>query len=425
MISSDAAVADIPGQADPAAGGYLGELRDNIRPLAAAAIGSASGLMVAAYTTSIFSPYLIAQFHWSKSLFSLIGLTIFATLLVMPMIGRLTDRFGVRPMALTGALLLPLCFLGYSLQQGQFWFFMTMSASVLVTGSTTTPAVWCRMIAENFHKARGLALFIVTGAPALMGALLPRVLLAVNDHWGWRWGYRALALYFLVGGLIAVALVPRREPGLDQSQPARGEAPHQPGAFGLILRKPAFWIITGAMMLCLMPTQLHAAQMIIMLLDVGMPKTAAADAVSAFAIGGIAGRALCGLALDRLAPRWVAAVSMILPALGYVVIAMNHGAVPLITGAMFLVGLSYGAEGDLPSFLVARHFPLRLFSSASSLVYCGILFASASGALILAAVLKRTNAFSPFLMIAAVSVALGSLLFLALPRQGLNQGSMS
>ncbi len=398
--------------------GYLRELRVHWRPLLAAAIGSGSGLMVAAYTTSIFSSYLIAEFHWSRAQFSLIGLTMFSTLLVMPFIGRLTDRFGVRPMALTGALLLPLCFIGYSLQPGSFGIFMCLSASVLASGSTTTPAVWCRLIAENFTRARGLALFVVTAFPALIGAILPRLLLAVNEHWGWRVGYRVLAVYFLIGGLIAVALAPRKERGLDESSAdsSIAQQANRKGAFRSILRTPVFWIITAAMMLCLLPTQLHAAQMVVMLLDAGLDKTAAADAMSTFAIGSIIGRAACGLSLDRFPPARVAALSMLLPAIGYAVIANFHGTVSIVTLAMFLIGLSYGAENDLPSFLIARYFRIEIFSSAMSLLFCGVLFASATGALILSGILRHFNSFTPFLLLTSVTVLLGSGLFLALPQ---------
>jgi MFS family permease len=393
---------------------YFGELRQGWRPLAAASVGSGSGLMVAAYTTSVFSPYLIAEFHWSRAQFSLMGLTMFSTLLVMPFIGRLTDRFGVRPMALTGALLLPVCMIGYSFLNGRFGLLLLASASTLAIGSTTTPAVWCRLVAENFSRARGLALFIVTGTPALLGAVLPRLLMAVNESWGWRWGYRALALHFLVGGLIATALAPRAEPGLDKALEVPRTAKVE-GAFGAILRAPAFWVITGAMILCVLPTQLHAAQMMLMLLDAGLDKTSAADALSAFAIGSIVGRGACGLALDRFSPPRVAALSMVLPAIGYMLIASHRGSVGTLTIAMAMVGLAYGAENDLPSFLVARYFPVERFSSAMSLVFCGMLFASASGAVILAAILRQTGSFAPFLWLVSGTVAVGSLLFLLLP----------
>jgi MFS family permease len=281
--------------------------------------------------------------------------------------------------------------------------------------------VWCRLIAENFKRARGLALFFVTAFPALMGAILPRLLLAVNDHWGWRVGYRILAAYFCVGGLIAVALAPPHERALDKNATKEATNVHataQSGAFREIFRSSAFWIITAAMVLCVLPTQLHASQMLLMLLDNGLDKVAAANAMSAFAIGSIIGRAACGVALDRFTPTRVAALSMLLPAIGYILIATGHGTVSVVTMSMAMIGLSYGAENDLPSFLVARYFRISIFSSAMSLILTGVLFASAMGALILSAILKHYNSFRPFLLLVAVTVLIGSLLFLALPRRG-------
>ncbi len=401
---------------------YLGEFRQNARPLAAAAIGSGSGLMVAAYTTSVFSPYLLKDFGWSRSQFSLLGLTMFSTVLVLPLIGRLTDRLGVRPVALIGALLMPLCFIAYSLQNGSFYVLLTISASVLAVGSLTSPVVYCRLIAENFDKARGLALFVVTGVPALVGAVLPRVLVAVNDHWGWRVGYRVLAAYFLVGGLIAVMLTPRHERGLDHRGDAASETAQTPSsldrqsAFREIVRKPAFWLISGAILLCALPTSLHASQMMLMLLDTGIDKPSAANAISAFALGSLLGRAGCGLALDRFPPPLVAAAAMSLPALGYLLIAGAHGSVPVVTLSMLLIGVSFGADADIPSFLVARYFRIEVFSSAMSLTYCAILLGSASGALLLSGSLAHYKSFEPFLYLMSGAVLAGCLLFLGLRR---------
>jgi MFS family permease len=227
----------------------------------------------------------------------------------------------------------------------------------------------------------------------------------------------------LIGGLIAVALAPRHERRLLKTSAIAAEsvAAKTTVSFRTILRVPAFWIITVAMMLCVLPTQLHAAQMMLMLLDAGLDKTAAADAVSAFAIGAIIGRGACGLALDRFAPARVAALSMVLPAIGYAAIASHFGGIPAVAFAMFLIGFSYGAENDLPSFLVAKYFRIEVFSSTMSLVFCGVLFASASGALILAGILKHYNSFSPFMWLSAVTILIGSLLFLALPKKGIEQ----
>jgi MFS family permease len=405
---------------------YLGELRRNIRPLAAASIGCGSGLMVAAYATSVFAPYLLRQFGWSRSQFALIGLTMFSTLLVMPFIGRLTDRLGVRRMALAGALLLPLPYIGYSFMQGSFAVFLLISATVLALGSLTGPAVYTRLIAENFTHARGLALTIVTCAPAVVGALAAPALTAINEDFGWRWGYRAFALWILAGNLVASLLVPRQEPGLDHTPsilPLPTDAPatkNRSGAFREILRQPAFWVIAGAMVLCSVPTPLHSSQMNVMLLDAGLNARTAALMVSTYAVGTVLGRIACGLSLDRFRPAHVATLWMALPAGGYALIAAAHGAHLPIAGGMALIGLAMGADNDLTAFLVARHFRLEVFSTALSLVLCGVLFAAACGAMLLSAVLRHGGGFTLYLQIVSVTALVGALLFLALPRRGVD-----
>src|SRR5437762_6402662 len=90
---------DPPGRAPMT---YFGELRRNIRPLAAASLGSGAGLMLMSYATTIFGPYLVKTFGWSRSQFALIGLAMVPTLIVLPLIGRLTDHFGVRRSAIVG-----------------------------------------------------------------------------------------------------------------------------------------------------------------------------------------------------------------------------------------------------------------------------------------------------------------------------------
>ena len=410
---------------------YLGELRRNIRPLAAASIGCGSGLMVAAYATSVFAPYLLRQFGWSRAQFALIGLTMFSTLLVMPFVGRLTDRLGVRRMALAGALLLPLPYIGYSLMQGSFPVFMLLSATVLALGSLTGPAVYTRLIAENFTHARGLALTIVTCAPAIVGALAAPALTLINEDFGWRWGYRAFALWILAGNLVAGLLVPRDEPGLDRDSPSilplPSDAPatttpvgHHAGAFREIVRQPVFWIIAGAMVLCSLPTPLHSSQMNVMLLDAGLNARTAALMVSTYAVGTVLGRIACGLSLDKFRPAHVAALWMALPAGGYALIAGAHGAPMPIAGGMALIGLAMGADNDLTAFLVARFFRLEVFSTALSLVLCAVLFAAACGAMLLSAVLRHGGGFGLYLQIVAVTALVGALLFLALPRRGVD-----
>lgn len=394
--------------------GYFDELRRNFRPLAAASLGSSVGLMLMGYTTTIFGPYLVRTFGWSRSQFALIGLAMMATLVALPFIGRMSDRLGVRRTALIGVLGIPACQLGYSMMDGSFGVYFALACAMLVIGSFTSPMVYTRLVAADFEKARGLALTIVTISPALVGAVVAPILNYVIEHWGWRMGYRALGLFVLIGGLGAIALMKPGATATIDPEPAAKDSARTD--YRLILRSRYFWIIFAAMFLCTLQTPLHATQMAMMLADRRLDAGQVAMMISVYGIGTVVGRLLCGLALDRFTHTpLVATVSMVLPALGYALLAAAPGMVGVIGLSMFLVGIAFGAEGDLQSFLVARHFDIRVFGSTLSLVFCGVFAASAIGALSLSVVLKTANSFTPFLAMVSGVVFLGSLAFLLLP----------
>jgi hypothetical protein len=107
---------------------------------------------------------------------------------------------------------------------------------------------------------------------------------------------------------------------------------------------------------------------------------------------------------------------MILPAAGFFVLGTPFDAVGVVTAAMFLVGISVGAESDLLCFLVARYFKLRIYNSTLGLVHCMSFLTSATGAAAISLTLKLTDSFTPFLFLVSGTITVGSLLFLALPR---------
>ncbi|MFT4025850.1 MAG: MFS transporter [Novosphingobium sp.] len=403
---------------------YLGEFRRQWRPLAAATLGSAVSLPLFAYTNSAFAPHLIKEFGWAKSQFALVGLATLSTLLILPLIGRFTDRYGVRVMAVLGTLLVPLGFVAYSRMEGSFTSYVLIFIAVLAFGSMTGPMVYSRLIAENFKRAQGLALTVVNSGPsALAIVLVPLLNFAILQH-GWRNSYLILGGVVLVVSVIAILLIPRSPPAMAEAQVAVTEPKLPAGqAFAVILRARVFWLILAGMLLCLIQTQLHATQMNLMLIDNGLTTQQAAGMVSVYAGSTIAGRIACGLALDRFSTPIVTFVSMVLPALGFFLLATDLDTYPVIVFAIGLAGLSMGAETDLLAFLVARYFSIRIYATTLSLVFSSSFLASAVGSLLIAASLDRYGTFAPFLYLIAGSIFVGSLLFLFLPRgQGAKVG---
>ena len=397
---------------------YLGEFRQNIRPLAAASLGVAASLPFFAYTNSVFAPHLIEEFGWSRSQFALIGLTMLAALPLLPLIGRITDLFGVKRVALAGTLLLVPCFIAYSLMQGSFVVFMAIFTAVLGVGSMTSTLTYARLVAESFERARGLALTVMNCAPAVLAVGGVPLLNWSIEEFGWRASFLGLGAFAFVAGIIAVLLIPPRlaEEPIERAAPAeRPRAARED--YGAIFGSSIFWLIMAGLFLCMLQTPLHSGQMNIMLLDNSLTPQTASNIVSIYAIGTIVGRIGCGLALDRFSTRIVTAVSMGLPALGYFLLGTSLDATTIITMSMFLVGLSVGAESDLVNYLVARYFNMRIFNTTSGLVYTCSFLSSASGALLISLTLRLTDSFAPFLFLVTGTITVGAVLFLLLPKE--------
>lgn len=391
---------------------YWGELRGNLRPLIAASLGSGTSIPLYAYSNSVFAPVLIKEFGWSRAQFALMGVTILITLVILPFVGRFTDRLGVRRVALTGTCLIPFCFIGYALMQGSFLYFPFVSTAVLMIGAMTSPLVYSRLIAENFRRSTGLALTIVNCTPAVLAIAMVPTLNWSIEHVGWRVSYLGLGALSFVAGMAAILLI--RDGGTGQPvRPAVDRTAR--GDYRLILRSPVFWIILTAMFLCQLPTPIHSSQMNLLLLDNGLTAAQAAVIVSVYAFGTVVGRIACGFALDYCPTPIVASLSMLLPAVGYCLLGSSLDTLSIVTLAMFFVGLSVGAESDLISYLVARYFQLRIYNTTLSFLFCSSFLSSAIGALAISFTLQRWDSFAPFLFFVAGAIVIGSLLFLFMP----------
>lgn len=395
---------------------YAGEFREHWRSWVGAALGLSVGAGTQAYSNSLFAPHLIAEFGWDRATFALQGTLAVFMFLIIPFVGRLTDLFGARRIAIFGVVTLPLSYLAFSLQNGSLALFFALSIAKMLIGATTASLVYCRIVALKFTVARGLALAICASAPALLMAVCVPLIGAVVDAHGWRVGYQALAAVTLAVGLLAVAIIPPQHPV------ARTREDDQPRArkdYGTIFRTRAFWIVLGAMFLCNAPNVLVSSQFGLMLVEQEVDLAMVPWLLSLYGTSVVIGRFACGLALDQFPTHTVAAISMAMPAIGLFLLGAELHVSAVIVIAIVCIGLAQGAEGDLVAYIVARYFPKALYGSVAGLVGAGLALASSLGAVALSVILYLTDSFQPFLQLMAVTTLIGASLFLLLRNQRL------
>lgn len=358
------------------------------------------------YYASLFVVPLTEAFGWTRgemasaSAFSLVGA------FCAPVVGRLADKCGVRPVLVTGLFGYAAVLAAFAAQSGSLLAYALLIIAHTGVGLAAGGAIFCRAVAGWFSAARGLALGLtMTGVP-IAAALVTPALQAVISGYGWQSGYLFLATLSVVIGIpfvLALVREKRVDPGLS------------PGSeWGEIMGSPRFWLL----LVSLIPVNAAGtgimSQMAPLLTDGGLAPSHAAWLLSVFAGSVIFSRLAAGWAIDRFPPHFVAAVVTATPALGCLLFLSSGASFEMSALALVLIGVQQGAEIDLVGYLLARMFGLRHYATAYGACVLALGLSGAAGVYLFGALYDRGGSYALALSMSAAGYALGALLLFAL-----------
>lgn len=362
---------------------------------------------------STMAPALITDHGWSQADFAMVGTLGLFSSATLPFVGRLADVLGVKRTALIGQVAMPLTYLAYSLQDGAIGTYIGIFIFQGIVCMTTTATVYARLAVQYVEKARGLALAIVASGPALFGLVVGPLLNGYVETHGWRSGYEALAIFAVIAGIVTYLLIPSA--AKDEAQAVRPKRRARED-YPMIFRSKAFWILAVSMLLCNLPQTIMQAQLKNLMLENGVDGRAVGAIITASMLGMLSGRILTGLAIDRYNPYWVGFLTMALPSLGLFLISSELDGYWLLWAAVYFLGFTYGAEGDVVAYLVARRFGVQIYSSVMGLMTACMSASTALGASLLSVTLASTGNFNLYLVIVGTAVVVGAGMLLLLGR---------
>jgi OFA family oxalate/formate antiporter-like MFS transporter len=388
------------------------------KALVAAMVGVAFGASPIPYNTIGF---VLGPIHddlgWSFRDISL-GLTLcgIAGSLLAPVYGSLSDRIGVRPVALASLLAFAVTFAALALVPANLAGYWLMWLAVGVLGFGSTPVTWTRGVNLWFFRQRGLALGLTLVGTSISAILVPRVAAWSVGELGWRLTFPLLALLPLLVAL-PLGLLLFREPRPEQRPAELTVAGGLPGlTLAEALRGYRFWLI-WASVLCVAFAYggvfVHLAEM---LKGQGFPLTAAAAIVSTQGLAILAGRIGTGLLLDRF---WAPLVTLPLlsaPALACWLLAGDGLTTGLAVLSAVILGLATGAETDLIAFLAGRYFGMAQYGKVYGMLYVPFGLASSVSPAVYGWVRDATGSYDPMLYVAMGLFVGGALLLLGLGR---------
>ena len=340
-------------------------------------VGIAFGLSpMPFYTIGIFAPTLAREFHWTYAqIFAAITCTTAAVMVASPAVGLASDRFGVRPVALTSVLLFGLCFMGLALNNGSLLLYYSTWLFTAFVGAGTLPITWTRAVNNGFHSGKGLALGLSLIGTGLFGYCIKPLAAWLIADFGWRAAYVAIGALPLIFSL-PIGLLAFRDPAegaattLQRRHELAARAALTPG---LTLRETCgqwrFWLLGTCFVALAFAVGGLVPSMENILKVGGFQRSDIVPLTSLIGLSVIVGRLLGGWLIDRFWAPAVAAVLLGAPASACVMLAQPHLAYRSAALAIGLIGLAAGAEYDLLAFMVARYFGMKSYGSIYGALY--------------------------------------------------------
>jgi MFS family permease len=369
--------------------------------VATSALGLLFGVfpIVVSSFTIFFKSYL-GEFHAGRGAISL-ALTVhnFFAAFFAAWIGHLTDRFGARKVILPGLGILSLVLLAAETIGSKLWQLYLFYAALGLVSSTTTSVPYGVVVSRWFNRRRGLALGLTMAGLGVGGIVAPPMVQSLIAGYGWRSAFAIAGGAILLVPMPIVGLLlketPQRMKMLADGEAAMPTAPRQPE--GLTWREirntPTFWVMIPAFVLAAASIAACGAHIAALFSDRGETSASAALAASVVGLALLLGRAGAGFFLDRYFGPRVAVVVFAAAACGMALLWTGLTGVPALVGT-FLVGLGFGAEGDIIAYLMSRYFGLRALGVAFGFAFGAFILASGVGPAIMGFAFDHTGSYS-------------------------------
>ncbi|MDQ0642796.1 MFS transporter [Microbacterium murale] len=388
-----------------------GEFRRGWPTLVFSTIGAGVGLSALGYILGTLVVPLQEEFGWGRgeinlaSLVSSLGLAA-----ALPFVGKLLDRFGVKRVALISIPLFVVVLTLLSVLTSSLMTFLAFYAMAGFLGAGTSAVTYSKAVVEKFNKNRGIALGIVAGGLGTAGLLLPPLMGIVIANGGWRAAYLTMAVLAALPFVLvffARLSAPSAVVAIDRTT--------LPGlTLRTAVRRREFWSLCVVFFLLGWALLTMIPHFVPLLIDSGVDPVRAAFLSSLVGVGTVIARPVIGWLFDRFNAIYIAVPLFAAAALGCLLLLWaGPGAAPLTA---LLIGIGFGAEIDLMSYLSSRYFGPRAFGALYSIVYSVFMIGSAFGPVMAGFAFDATGTYSIPLIVAASMMAVAAVVLLTLPR---------
>ncbi len=359
----------------------------------------------------VFVEPMLSEFGWSRAGIS--G-SFTANALVMGLLtlaaGKLTDRWGPRPLLLVCGLFLGgSYFLTSRIQAAwEFYLFYGILGGAGMSGFLT-PLM--SVVVRWFRKRRSLMSGILVAGPGLGNMAGPLACTFLISSFGWRSTFVILG-FVLLGAIALAAYFIRRDPSdlglLPYGAEEEGSAPSDPQNGGLSFRQALYtrqlWLISLVSFCDLFLINVVVVHIVIHAIDLGISRATAATVLSLGAGMSIPGRIIMGGVADRIGNRRALIICLATSVTAFTILLFSRSMGMLYLFAVFY-GLGLWSTGAIVSPLIAELFGLKSHATLYSFAVFASCIGSAVGPIVVGRVFDATGSYQgAFLLCLGVSI---------------------
>jgi len=379
------------------------------------------------YTIGVFAQPLSQEFGWGidQIMYGLVPFCL-ATVISAPFAGYLSDRFGVRQVALISILLFALGMMAFALNNGSLPLYFFLWAMLSFVGAGTLPITYTKAISRWFQHKRGLALGMALVGTGIGGALAKIYAATLIDAVGWRMAYVGVGFLPLIVALPVVYLLfrdvddPKVERRVKALQGARPEGVGSNQLYGYTfaqcLREWRFWLLCAIFLPLSFAIGGPIPNLETMLASKGFDRGDAIILASFLGYSVYVGRVLAGYLLDFVWAPILACVLQMMPAISMFIFATADPSYGQMVIAIVTLGVAAGVEYDLLAYLVARYFGMKSYARIYGTLYAFFGLGAGFGPAIFGVIYGRTGSYDLAMNVAMWVFVACALSFLLLGR---------
>ena len=366
------------------------------------------------YAFGSFAEPMESQFGWSRTEFNAALSFAFISGLLSPFVGRLMDRYGVRPIVVVsvalisaGLLLRPL------ISELWHWYFFHALVFAGMPGATVLASG--KVVGMWFPITRGRMMGVVTAGNNFGGLTMVPLAALVLAIAGWEWAYLTFGIIMALVAVAALLVIRDSQEDVEAEARRTGRLNMLTGAAksvartGLTLKQAMktrnFYLITLGLTAASFTYQGILTQIVPHLENEGFSTAAAAAALTLVAAMGIGSKLTFGRLSESISARRAAVISVAFQAIGVGLMITPGGSLALWSG-VFVFGLGYGGLGAMIVLSVSEAFGLYAFGAIMGMVNLAMISSMVGGPLITGVFFDATGSYD-----AAFAIIIGIFVF--------------